>query len=467
MTRVNRNSIDKKPSQRAFGVCVFLSALLVTTPLLAYELEKKLERGVLRIVVVEKGGGLLTGSGFLLNSDGIAVTNYHVTESLINHSAENAYIYDGGVADSDRRSFKVLWYSRDKDLSLIKIEGLRSKTLPLELADSEANEISKGIRVWTLGFPGASDTAGLTLFSQEAVMKVGILSIKRTMFLTGSTVSTRMFEHTATVNSGISGSPLFDNCGRVIGINQSKAVSRVSDRGKIDIAEGTFWAVRAVELVDTLKAQRIKYTMRQAPCERRQLLAGTSVAPALSGESAPRFVPVWLQVAIAAGLLLSIGMSAVLWRSMRLRPAHEKMSEYVRREVSRVFRRFPGDPKEAVHRVPARSMASGSYGSLIGLGLMRDYRLDILEEPKLIGRGLDADLQIDDERVGRRHALIGWDSVASKFYLVDQGSVNGTFVAFNQALVAYQKTFIESGAEIYFADRCFLFRLITSSSARS
>jgi DNA-binding CsgD family transcriptional regulator len=50
----------------------------------------------------------------------------------------------------------------------------------------------------------------------------------------------------------------------------------------------------------------------------------------------------------------------------------------------------------------------------------------VLTASVIVGRGVDADIQVDDERVSRQHARLRW--VAGAFELEDLGSTNGTRV---------------------------------------
>ena len=53
----------------------------------------------------------------------------------------------------------------------------------------------------------------------------------------------KLIQHTAPINPGNSGGPLFDECGRVIGINTLRTLPKESD-----YAQGIFFAVDIREL---------------------------------------------------------------------------------------------------------------------------------------------------------------------------------------------------------------------------
>ena len=98
--------------------------------------------------------------------------------------------------------------------------------------------------------------------------------------------SVELFEHDAPVNSGNSGGPLFDACGRVVGINVAKALSTFDivdaitiaeitgdSRSQINIDEGAFYAVASNEaitalddVVRTSDGKKIDYTLVSKSC---------------------------------------------------------------------------------------------------------------------------------------------------------------------------------------------------------
>jgi len=82
--------------------------------------------------------------------------------------------------------------------------------------------------------------------------------------------------------------------------------------------------------------------------------------------------------------------------------------------------------------VQARLAPPGRYLSLTGgeEGLL----VTLEDEVTRIGRGLGANLRLDDERVSRRHAIIEWR--AGRARLLDDRSSNGTYVNGRQVVEA-------------------------------
>ncbi|MEM9659271.1 MAG: trypsin-like peptidase domain-containing protein [Planctomycetota bacterium] len=149
--------------------------------------------------VISVGGeGRGSGSGFLIATDGYAITNSHVAggrESLI------AETFDG-----DRVDAKVIGDDPATDVALLK---LAAGDLPYaELGDSDA--IRVGQLVIAMGNP-----LGL-----HATVSTGVISaVGRTMRSQDGRLIESVVQHAAPINPGNSGGPLVDSRGRVVGVN--------------------------------------------------------------------------------------------------------------------------------------------------------------------------------------------------------------------------------------------------------
>jgi len=203
------------------------------------------EKSVVR-VITRTAGGWSTGSGSILNREGYISTNQHVI--------------DGGQAffilltnTSEKIPAKVVWRSADLDLAILKIPPVQRPSVKLI-----AGVVEKGSQVFALGYPGASDytTGG---FATDATVTQGIVS--RTF--TGPWGNTRtrsaqvdIIQHTAAINPGNSGGPLFDICGRVVGVNTA-GIKKVT---------GILLASQISELITALDSQGITYQKEDTPC---------------------------------------------------------------------------------------------------------------------------------------------------------------------------------------------------------
>ena len=135
------------------------------------------------------------GSGFIISSDGLILTNAHVVREA----------KEVTVKLSDRREFsaKVLGSDAATDIAVLRIDAKNLPTVRL----GDARQIEVGDPVLAIGAPYG--------FEQTATQ--GIVSAKGRS-LPGDAV-VPFIQTDAAVNPGNSGGPLFDSTGAVVGIN--------------------------------------------------------------------------------------------------------------------------------------------------------------------------------------------------------------------------------------------------------
>jgi S1-C subfamily serine protease len=138
------------------------------------------------------------GSGFIVSTDGIAVTNHHVIDGM---TKAVATFSDGRKANV----IGILFSSEEKDLAVIKLSI--SDTLPLTLASTLPR---KGDLTVAFGAP-----KGLSFTASE-----GIVSAIRTEDFPQEWPKASAIIQTSTpISSGNSGGPLVNNRGEVVGVN--------------------------------------------------------------------------------------------------------------------------------------------------------------------------------------------------------------------------------------------------------
>ncbi len=141
-----------------------------------------------------------SGSGFLIDSSGIIVTNNHV-------AAGAAFLkvrFDGEAA-GESRSATLLATSECWDLAVLQIQGSDYHYLTWYEGDLLiAND------VYTAGFP---------LGEPQFAVTRGVISKTNENGNTAWSSMDTMIMHDATINPGNSGGPLVDPSGRVVGIN--------------------------------------------------------------------------------------------------------------------------------------------------------------------------------------------------------------------------------------------------------
>jgi S1-C subfamily serine protease len=144
-----------------------------------------------------------TGSGFVWDSAGHIVTNYHVIQG--------AQELEVRFADGTQRSATVIGVDPANDLAVIHLtneEALASLLLALPLGETSA--LAVGQRVVAIGNP----------FGFEQTLTSGIVSALGRVIQseTGDFIG-EVIQHDAAINPGNSGGPLLDINGQVIGVN--------------------------------------------------------------------------------------------------------------------------------------------------------------------------------------------------------------------------------------------------------
>jgi S1-C subfamily serine protease len=147
-------------------------------------------------VVPEEG----SGSGFVWDTAGHVVTNYHVIEG----ASEVAVSFGGDVT----LQASVVGSDPIYDLAVLKVDSLPDGVQPLEIGVSA--DLQVGQTAIAIGNP----------FGQfERTMTDGIISALNRTLETDNTVLRGVIQTDAAINRGNSGGPLLDLRGRLIGVN--------------------------------------------------------------------------------------------------------------------------------------------------------------------------------------------------------------------------------------------------------
>lgn len=136
------------------------------------------------------------GSGFIIDPKGLIVTNNHVVDGA---TAVKVTLQDGRSYDA-----KVIGTDPVTDVALIKVDA--SQPLPAVSFDS-SKDIRVGDDVMAVGNP----------FGLGGTVTTGIISAKARDI--GSGAYDNYLQTDAAINKGNSGGPLFDDAGKVVGMN--------------------------------------------------------------------------------------------------------------------------------------------------------------------------------------------------------------------------------------------------------
>ncbi len=138
------------------------------------------------------------GSGFVINSDGVILTNHHV----IRNAAEIEVFFNDAAKSKIRA--KIVGSDPKTDLAVLRVKP-GPYLAPLELGNSDSLKV--GETVVAIGNP----------FGLSHTVTAGIISAKNRVI--GQGAYDNFLQTDASINFGNSGGPLFNAEGEVIGIN--------------------------------------------------------------------------------------------------------------------------------------------------------------------------------------------------------------------------------------------------------
>ena len=399
---------------------VLLLATLLTPAAAAIAVDiDTLEKSVVRIVV-SLADGTGTGSGSVV-ANGVVLTNHHVIEGGTDISVGSKHTGDT-LYDA-----RILWKSPELDLAVLQVDGLP----PLPVATLAIQKSGKGEKVWAMGYPGASDL-GRQLTS-EATVTGGVISLFHRQPWPQGSVALWIIQHDAAVNPGNSGGPLFDDCGRVVGVNTAKAVR--------EAVEGVFWASRITEAIREMEREGITLQKDNATCTPSD---GGVAQAQQEAEAAGQAAKKAQRNTFIIGLI--VGLLSLLAIVLALRKPRQQVFRQVSRavdglnKISRlasnihrpavVLAGFDGAGKKLRIAVPSRGASASGGGYVVGR------------------HGALVDEVVADANISRRHARITVEH--GQCAIEDLNSSNGTRVN-GVRLVAFEPAAITAGDKIHLA----------------
>jgi S1-C subfamily serine protease len=145
------------------------------------------------------------GSGFIIDKDGLILTNSHVVYGL---QSLTVTLDDGSIVPG-----KLVGADPIFDVAAIQIPKPKSGTLPVaRLGDSDS--VRPGEEVVAIGNPLGLD---------QTVTRGIVSAVNRILPETPLSLSEPLIQTDAPINPGSSGGPLLNRCGEVIGINAAIA----------------------------------------------------------------------------------------------------------------------------------------------------------------------------------------------------------------------------------------------------
>jgi serine protease Do len=154
----------------------------------------------IRTLVADAGRQTSTGSGFLVSSDGLAITNYHVVSDVA--LEPKTYRLEYTAADGTHGDVTLLAVDLPNDLALVRVDKHDAPFFSFAKAALDGS-LQKGERLYSLGNP----------------LDLGFTIIEGTY---NGLVEHSYSDHihfTGALNPGMSGGPAVNTQGEVVGIN--------------------------------------------------------------------------------------------------------------------------------------------------------------------------------------------------------------------------------------------------------
>lgn len=394
------------------------------------------QQNVFLVIVTKQAGEPATGSSFAIGPE-LLVTNNHVIKDASRVEVVRA-------KSSQLNPANVIWSDRAGDMALLRVPGLGATALTF------ANERpNKGDTVWAVGYPGFSVMSQISNGTVDnSVTKGEVGSIYPFSYLPNSEKVT-VFQHTAEISGGNSGGPLFDDCGRVVGLNTaganreviqanlfiSTAISELETRlrqapsspglAKSDgeCVDGIINTLADEEPPTTGEADEEASDELGLPEETLTdedlaLVEDLNPDGSMSGDG----IPFWLMIAGAVFAVSSIALIFLATRDKKT-PTGSLPDDSQKTDPSETSVRPAPSVVTTVQRTQARVLNSTNGRAQI---VLEDKLLD---ESQGIGIGRAAnfnDIVLEGDQISRRHSRIVLQS--GVLHIEDLNSSNGTLV---------------------------------------
>jgi S1-C subfamily serine protease len=186
-----------------------ISPAPTTTDKAAAKIAKEVDPGLVDINTgISYQDATAAGTGMILTSNGLVLTNNHVIEAATSITVRD-------IATGKTYKAKVLGYDVDKDVAVLKLEGA-SRLTTVTLGNSSDVSLNEKI----VGIGNAGGTGGTPSYAAGTVVaKDQSITAQSDENLSGSEGLTGLIETNAPIQPGDSGGPLVTLSGKVIGMD--------------------------------------------------------------------------------------------------------------------------------------------------------------------------------------------------------------------------------------------------------
>jgi S1-C subfamily serine protease len=190
-------------------------------------------------IETELASGAAAGTGMVITASGEVLTNNHVIEGATDISVT--------IGDSSRSyDAEVIGTAPEADVALLQVDGV-SDLPTVTLGDSSALEVGDAV----VAIGNALDLPGPPRVTEGA-----ITALAQSITVSGEDGSsdhlTDLIQTSAELQPGNSGGPLFDDTGRVIGVNTA---AELTGRGSRSTSESSTGFAIPIDAVEEIVAQ--------------------------------------------------------------------------------------------------------------------------------------------------------------------------------------------------------------------
>ena len=212
-----------------------------------------------------------TGTGIVLNDEGLILTNNHVI------SEAASITVSPGKSSNLTRTASLVGADANSDLALIKVDPSELGLQPLKLVSSSGVEV--GDSVYAIGNPYGLD---------ETLTRGIVSALGREISAPNGAAIKDAIQTDAALNPGNSGGPLLDAQGDVIGVNSQIASDAASSEGSQPGSTGVGFAISSNTVTEVVKTiESGGGTTAQGQTEGESGERGSGSQGSSGGESSP------------------------------------------------------------------------------------------------------------------------------------------------------------------------------------
>ncbi len=237
--------------------------------LTATQIYRRSSAGVVSVNAVTSEGAD-SGTGIVLDDDGLILTNDHVIAG-----ARSMTVSSNG-SSSVTRPATLIGEEANSDLALIKVDPSGLGLKPLSLASSKSLQV--GDAVYAIGNPYGLD---------ETLTRGIISALGRSISAPDGATITGAIQTDAALNPGNSGGPLLDDQGNVIGVNSQIASGGSTSAATQPGSTGVGFAVSSDTVAKAIKTIESGKGVSSVSGDQRAVEPGSNASPSPYGSQSP------------------------------------------------------------------------------------------------------------------------------------------------------------------------------------